>query len=86
MHADILALQEHLGTSYKDAANRLHLAALERLKAERGMAKGLTLLRERADQTVFQDIYPVVMAIDRGDLDKNVPDMPSRARNRRPRT
>jgi hypothetical protein len=83
MHAEVRALQAHLGISYKDAANRLHMAALERLKAEREMARGFASLRERADQTVFQEIYPVVMAIDRGDFDERVPDMPSRPMNPR---
>lgn len=85
MHAEVKALQQHLGISYKDAANRLHMAALERLKAERQAAKALTLLREKADQTIFQEIYPAIMAIDRGDFDEELPDMPSRAGNGRPR-
>lgn len=33
-HAEVLALQQRLGISYKDAAHRLYMAALEKLKAE----------------------------------------------------
>lgn len=33
-HAEVLALQETLGISYKDAAHRLYMAELERFKAD----------------------------------------------------
>jgi hypothetical protein len=36
-------------------------------------------IRERADRTVFQEIYPPIIAIDRGDFDDRVPEMPPRA-------
>ena len=32
LHAEVLALQETLGISYKDASHRLYLAELEKLK------------------------------------------------------
>ena len=76
MHAEVRALQEHLGISYKDAAHRLHMAALEQLQAERQVARGLTLLREKGDETVFQEIYPVIIAIDRGDFDERGLEVP----------
>jgi hypothetical protein len=82
MHAEVKALQAHLGISYKDAAHRLHMAALEGLKANRQAARALTMLREKADRTVFQEIYPPIMAIDRGDCDEEVPGRPSRAGNK----
>jgi len=86
MHAEVKALQEHLGISYKDAAHRLHMAALERLKGERQAARALTMLREKADRTLFQEIYPPIMAIDRGDFDDELPKIPSRAGKRRPQS
>jgi hypothetical protein len=36
-------------------------------------------IRDRADRTVFQEIYPPIVAIDRGDFDNRVPAMPPRA-------
>lgn len=33
-HAEVLALQERLGISYKDASHRLYMAEMERMKAE----------------------------------------------------
>ena len=46
------------------------------------MARGFTSVQERADKTVFQEIYPVIMAIDRGDFDERVPDMLSQTGHR----
>ena len=79
MHAEIKGLQNQLGLSYKDAAHRLYMAELERLRAIREAAVALKNIRERADRTVFQEIYPPIIAIDRGDFDDRVPEMPPQA-------
>ena len=39
-HAEVLALRERLGISYKDAAHRLYMAEVERLKADEKLHKG----------------------------------------------
>ncbi|KAF8811076.1 hypothetical protein BYT27DRAFT_7018481, partial [Phlegmacium glaucopus] len=36
-HAEVLALQERLGISYKNASHRLYMAELERLKSDEKM-------------------------------------------------
>lgn len=79
MHAEVKALQKSMGLSYKDAAHRLYMAELERLRAIREAAAAVRNIRERSDRTVFQEIYPPIMAIDRGDFDESVPVMPRRA-------
>ena len=38
-HAEVLALRERLGISYKDAAHRLYMAEVERLKADEKLHK-----------------------------------------------
>jgi hypothetical protein len=55
------------------------MAELERLRAIREAAVALKNIRERSDRTVFQEIYPPIIAIDRGDFDDRVPEMPPRA-------
>lgn len=45
VHAEILALQERLGISYKDASHRLYMAELEKLKAVDKHCKALANLK-----------------------------------------
>jgi predicted phosphohydrolase len=71
-----MALQRTLGISYKDAAHRLYMAELERLKAERRAEQAFSALRERVDKTVFQEIYPPIIQIDAGNFDSTVPEVP----------
>jgi hypothetical protein len=47
-HAEILALQERLGLSYKDAAHRLYMAEMERLKADESSYKVNRILRDKS--------------------------------------
>lgn len=62
----------YLGISYKDAAHRLYMAEIERLKLTDSAAKGLSVLKERIEQTVLQDIAPVIDAVDKWELDNFV--------------
>jgi hypothetical protein len=43
---------ERLGISYKDAANRLYMAELERVKAEEKSYKAFKMLQEATEKTL----------------------------------
>lgn len=75
LHAEVLALQRTLGISYKEAAHRLYMSELERLKAERRTEQAMRGLREHVDKTLFHEIYPPLDEIDSGRLDKTQTDM-----------
>ncbi|KAF8799823.1 hypothetical protein BYT27DRAFT_7217374 [Phlegmacium glaucopus] len=51
-HSEVLALQERLGISYKDAAHRLYMAELEGIKAEQKMYKAFTSLQSSTETTL----------------------------------
>ena len=72
MHAEIKALQTTFGLSYKDAAHRLYMAEVERLKKADSAAKAFASIRGRMDNIVGQDICPPVRAIDEGKFDNLV--------------
>jgi len=74
LHAEVIALQRTLGISYKDAAHRLYMGELERLKAERRTEQGMRGFRKHVDKTLFHEIYPPIIAIDNGHMDATVPD------------
>jgi hypothetical protein len=62
-HAEIIALQERLGISYKDAANRLYMAELERVKAEERKYKGFKKLQDSTEKALtmaYKAIVPVI--------------------------
>ena len=69
MHAEVIALQKTLGLSYKDAAHRLYMAEVEKMKAEKQSGNGYTKMRETIDNTIINEIYPPLTKIDSGDLD-----------------
>jgi len=62
LHAEVLALQETLGISYKDASHRLYLAELEKLKVADEKYKAFKNLASRLTtfvNTINED-YEVV--------------------------
>ena len=69
IQTDILALQNQLGISYKDAAHRLYMAELERLKKADLAARLAAALEERLERIVSEDIAPAILAIDEGRFD-----------------
>jgi hypothetical protein len=48
----VLALQELLGISYKDAAHRLYMAELEKIKANEKMYKAFSSLNESTQRSL----------------------------------
>ena len=51
-HSEDLVLQERLGISYKDAAHRLYMAKLERVKRDKMMYKAFTSLEKSMKKTL----------------------------------
>jgi hypothetical protein len=72
LHAEVKALQKTLGISYKDAAHRLFLTEVERVKQTDSSSKAFAAIRERIDDLVNEEICPPVSFIDKGEFDKYV--------------
>ena len=65
-HAEVLALQERLGISYKDAAHRLCMAEIERLKSDEKMYKSFGNLKisvEKALGRYFDDVKDIEVSM-----------------------
>jgi hypothetical protein len=69
LHAEVKALQNTLGISYKDAAHRLFMAEVERVKKADSAASSFAAIRRSLDSVVTSDILPPINAIDKGKLD-----------------
>ena len=61
-----------MGISYKDAAHRLFMTEVERLKKADAAAQSYAAIRTRMDDLVKEDILPPISAIDRGCFDEYV--------------
>ena len=71
-HAEIRSLQQSLGISYKDAAHRLFMAEVERIKKADSSAKCFEEVRRPLDNVVICNIITPIKTVDRGDLDNYV--------------
>lgn len=69
LHAEVKALQVLLGISYKDAAHRLYMAEVEKLKTESELEGSFTMIRDMIDKTITNEINTPISKIDRGELD-----------------
>jgi hypothetical protein len=70
LHAEVKALQTTLGISYMDAAHRLFLAEVERVKKAESARKSFVAIRQRLQSIVTSEIIAAIDAIDKGDLDE----------------
>ena len=68
-HAEVKALQETWGISYKDAAHRLYMAEVERIKKADSSAKSFEEIKMRLDRLVTCHIVPPIKQTDEGELD-----------------
>ena len=62
-HAEIRALQATFGISYKDAAHRLFMSEVERLKKADVASKACAEVRERMDHLAMEDIFPAINTV-----------------------
>lgn len=69
LHAEIIAMQSRWGLSYKDAAHRLYLAEVARFRAEKDAENAFVGIRDRIDNVIMHDIYPVITKIDNGQFE-----------------
>ena len=69
LHAEVKALQGTLGISYKDAAHRLFMAEVERVKKADSASQSFAAIRRSLESVVTSDILPPINAIDKGKLD-----------------
>lgn len=69
LHAEIVELRDQLGISYKDAAHRLYMAELERVKKTDASARFAAAIEERLQLIIAEDIAPAISAIDEGRFD-----------------
>lgn len=59
-----------LGISYKDAAHRLFMAEVERVKKAESATKSFAAIRHTLQSMVMSDIISPIHAIDKGELDE----------------
>ena len=62
-------MQNTLGISYKDAAHRLFMAEVERIKKADSAAKNFGAVRQSMASMICTDIISPILAIDKGKLD-----------------
>ena len=68
LHAKVKALQETLGISYKDAAHRLFMAEVERIKKADSAANSFKMIQNSLHSIVTSDILPPIQGVDRGEF------------------
>ncbi|KAM6500777.1 hypothetical protein JOM56_003791 [Amanita muscaria] len=54
LHAEVKAMQERLGISYKDATHRLYMAEVEKLKADQNAHKAFVNLKSRTHDALIK--------------------------------
>jgi hypothetical protein len=64
LHSEIKALQDRLGLSYKDAAHRLYMSEVEKLRSEKHAARAMKSIRTRIDNTIVERIFPPISKLD----------------------
>ncbi|KAF8814721.1 hypothetical protein BYT27DRAFT_7081200, partial [Phlegmacium glaucopus] len=69
LHAEIKALAQQLGLSYKDAAHHLYMAEVERVKMADSAARSFAAVKQRIHQVISHELVPVIKAINSWDLD-----------------
>jgi hypothetical protein len=68
----VKALQDTYGISYKDAAHRLFMAEVERVKKANSAEKSFSAIWCSLQLIITSDILPPIDAIDKGSLDDYV--------------
>lgn len=64
LHAEIKALQETLGISYKDATHRLYMTEVEKMKIEKMKEVSFAKIRFTIDNTINNEIDGPISEID----------------------
>jgi hypothetical protein len=69
LHAEVKALQARFGLSYKDAAHRLYMSEVAKLRAEKRAEEAITSIRTRLDHTIVEQIFPPITRLDNEDFE-----------------
>jgi hypothetical protein len=64
LHAEVKALQQQQGLSYKDAAHRLYHSEVQKLKVEADACKAISALREEMTTILMGHIWLKIKRID----------------------
>jgi hypothetical protein len=64
LHAEVKALQEQLGLSYKDAAHRLYHSEVQKLRVEDEACKTLSGIREQVEAMINENIAAKIHTAD----------------------
>jgi len=67
LHAEVKAIQQEFGLSYKDGAHRLYLAEISRLKALERAHRALSYVRQRIDKVIDQELIPPMLKLTEDD-------------------
>lgn len=65
LHAEVLALQNQYGISYKDAAHRLYMSEVAQFKALDRGRRAISSIRQRIDKLLDNEILPAMKEIQR---------------------
>jgi hypothetical protein len=63
LHAEVKAIQQEFGLSYKDSAHRLFLAEISRLKTLERAHWALSYVRQRIDKVVDHELIPPMLKL-----------------------
>ena len=69
LHAEVKAIQQEFGLSYKDSAHRLFLAEISRLKTLERAHRALSYVRQRIDKVVDHELIPPMLKLAEDDDD-----------------
>ena len=64
LHAEVKALQQQHGLSYKDAAHRLYHSEVHKLQVNDEAYKAMSVLQQHAETTLSDDFYQKIAEVD----------------------
>jgi len=72
LHAEVRALQQELGLSYKDSTHRLFLAEVEKLKEQDKAKKVFSAIRQHIDSIMDHELIAPMSLVDEGGEETSV--------------
>jgi len=72
LHAEVKALQQQHGLSYKDSAHRLYMAEVEKVRALDTARKSFSEIRQRIDMILDHEIIPPLSHIKAGTVKSHI--------------
>ena len=72
LHAEVKALQQQHGLSYKDSTHRLYMAEVEKVRALDTAQKSFSEIRQRIDSILDHEIIPSLSHIKTGTVKSHI--------------